>query len=74
MDRTSASAVNTPVGSGSPPVRNELEIGSGHLLAKFAISHHTSQDRPDRRQPKFKPAAAFSTTNVSIADRWSSVL
>jgi len=26
--------------------------------AKLAISHHTSQERPDLRQPKFKPAAA----------------
>ena len=41
---------------------------------KFAISHHTSQDRPDLRRPKFKPVAAVSTTKVSIADRPFSVI
>ena len=41
---------------------------------KFAISHHTSQNRPDLRRPKFKPAAAFSTIQVSIADSGSRVL
>ena len=41
---------------------------------KFAISHHTSQDGPDLRQPKCKPAAAVRTTQVSIADRGVTVL
>src|SRR5262249_10132940 len=27
---------------------------------EFAISHHTSHNPPDRRQPKFKPAAERS--------------
>jgi hypothetical protein len=38
---------------------------------KFAVSHHTFPDPP---QPKSKSAAAFSTTEVSIADRGSRVL
>jgi hypothetical protein len=32
---------------------------------KFAISHDTSQNRTDLRQPNFKPVATFSTSQVS---------
>jgi hypothetical protein len=42
---------------------------------KFAISlrHHTSQHRPDLRQPKFKPGALSLTMQSPIADRLSSL-
>ena len=47
---------------------------TGNDNLEFAISHHTSPDLPDLHQPKFKPAAAVSTTQVSMADQGSSVL
>jgi hypothetical protein len=47
---------------------------TGNDNPEFSTSHYTSPDLPDLRQPKFKPAAAVSTTQVSIADQGSSVL